>query len=514
MPENADFYRDRTVISDLSLPPDADPGKTLPAPPPPETSDNPRNTLRERKLVHAQPQRRRRGTAGETVSAESPASPQAQAESDFVIESLLGEGGMGSVFLARQSSINRPIALKVIKNQKELDEYALHGFIAEASVTGELDHPNIIPVYDLGADEQGNAFYAMKRVVGRSWADLMPTLSLAENLAVLLRAADAVAFAHARGVLHRDLKPENIMLGDFGEALVMDWGLAVRCEPVGGREGLPVSRSATLLNGRNALAGTPSYMAPEMALGDAARIDARSDIYLLGAILYEILAGNPPHGGGTVLACLELAARNEILPARVPPEQDELMQVALRALSAEPPARFASVKEFQAAIREYQAHVECIELVARAREALATAMRGSDYDAFARVVFRFEEAVRMWPEYDRARRGLTVSKLAYAGCAFSRGNLELAQTQLDPACPEHASLLEKVRQAVERERQLKRKQHRQQLVRLARRTVFMLFVLYILASQFCDWHARRVTGSEVSAPQTPITESSAKRRVK
>ena len=133
---------------------------------------------------------------------------------------------MGVVYAARQSSIARTVALKMLKAD-DADAAQRDKFISEAVVTGELDHPNIVPIYDLGANDEGALFYSMKRVKGTPWHKVHPRQrSLDENLNILLRVADAVAFAHANGVIHRDLKPENVMLGDFGEVLVMDWGLA------------------------------------------------------------------------------------------------------------------------------------------------------------------------------------------------------------------------------------------------------------------------------------------------
>ena len=145
---------------------------------------------------------------------------------DYELLDVIGEGGMGVVYAARQSAIARTVAVKMLKGDEEHTVEQRDKFISEAVVTGELDHPNIVPIYDLGANDSGALFYSMKRVRGTPWDDALDQNSLDENLNILLRVADAVAFAHANGVLHRDLKPENVMLGDFGEVLLMDWGLA------------------------------------------------------------------------------------------------------------------------------------------------------------------------------------------------------------------------------------------------------------------------------------------------
>jgi hypothetical protein len=136
---------------------------------------------------------------------------------DYELLNVIGEGGMGVVYAARQSSIARTVALKMLKGEDSKNAAQREKFISEAVVTGELDHPNIVPIYDLGANNDGALFYSMKRVKGTPWNKVIKERSVDENLTILLRAADAVAFAHVNGVIHRDLKPENIMLGDFGE---------------------------------------------------------------------------------------------------------------------------------------------------------------------------------------------------------------------------------------------------------------------------------------------------------
>jgi hypothetical protein len=146
---------------------------------------------------------------------------------DYVREKKLGEGGMGAVYAARQKSIDRNVAIKVLKPRAARRESSRDAFVAEAMITGELDHPNIVPVYDLGLEDEKTPFYVMKQVQGVEWADRMGENTVRENLDILIDVADAIALAHAREIIHRDLKPANVMLGEFGEVLVMDWGLAV-----------------------------------------------------------------------------------------------------------------------------------------------------------------------------------------------------------------------------------------------------------------------------------------------
>ena len=136
---------------------------------------------------------------------------------DYELIDVIGEGGMGVVYSARQSAIARTVAVKMLKKSDAESPSQREKFISEAVVTGELDHPNIVPIYDLGTNDSGALFYSMKKVKGTPWDDVLKKKSLDENINILIRVADAVAFAHANGVIHRDLKPENIMLGDYGE---------------------------------------------------------------------------------------------------------------------------------------------------------------------------------------------------------------------------------------------------------------------------------------------------------
>src|SRR5439155_5984413 len=210
------------------------------------------------------------------------ASPSANERIDYSLLKKLGEGGMGIVYAARQQSIRRVVALKMLKKTGQQESFQREKFLAEAVITGDLEHPNIVPIYDLGRDESGAIFYAMKHVKGTPWDKLIGKNTVQENLEILMKVADAIAFAHSREVVHRDLKPENVMIGDFGEVLVMDWGLALML-------GAPPANVA--------MGGTPGYMAPEMAMGPIDAIGLHSDVYLLGAILYEIITGLRPHTG-------------------------------------------------------------------------------------------------------------------------------------------------------------------------------------------------------------------------
>jgi hypothetical protein len=254
---------------------------------------------------------------------------------DYDLLGRLGEGGMGVVYSARQASIDRKVAIKMLKPSLADDDSHRKKFLSEAVVTGELDHPNIVPIYDMGTDSHGALFYSMKQVQGKPWLKVIRKKSPQENLEILMKVADAVAFAHSRGVVHRDLKPENVMLGEFGEVLMLDWGMAMLTPDCS--KSANVSQTA-------ARGGTPGYMAPEMAAGPLERVGKHSDVYLLGAILYECITGNMPHGGNNVWECLKAAEENRIEPTA---HTGELIDVAMKAMAGRPADRYESVQAFQ-----------------------------------------------------------------------------------------------------------------------------------------------------------------------
>lgn len=261
---------------------------------------------------------------------------------DYELLEVIGQGGMGVVYRARQKSLDREVALKASRPSEDASKQATFRgmFSAEAIVTGNLDHPNIVPIHSLETDAEGHTYYTMKRVIGRSWDERIDRLTLEENLDILLRVCDAIAFAHSRGVIHRDLKPANVMLGDYGEVLVMDWGLAVSVEEHG---------KAEHISQTHRIGGTPSYMAPEQASNDRGHIGRGTDVYLLGAILYRLIAGHAPHTGPDAMSCIVNASHNLIRPTS---QSGELIDIAYKAMSMDPEERHASVGMLQREIRE------------------------------------------------------------------------------------------------------------------------------------------------------------------
>jgi len=273
--------------------------------------------------------------------------PDGDSLARFVLLGELGRGGMGRVIEAVDPDLGRAVAIKVVIDPEGVSRGQLARFVAEARVTAQLEHPNIVPIYETGITEDGQVFFVMRKVQGRSLRDLLEALGRGEPEAVagwsrhrLLRAfvqvCNAVAFAHSRGVLHRDLKPDNVMLGAFGEVLLLDWGVA---RTIGGPPEAPARPMAPVaapgLTADGTSVGTPGYMSPEQA--QAQPLDERSDVFSLGSILYEILASSRAYGGDTAIQVLFQSLEGppqdprERAPGRAIP--DELAACCMRAMS-------------------------------------------------------------------------------------------------------------------------------------------------------------------------------------
>lgn len=349
---------------------------------------------------------------------------------EYELLSILGEGGMGVVWSARQTSVDRKVAVKMIKGNYSQKPGQRNKFLAEAIVTGDLDHPNIVPIYDVGSDLSGSLFYAMKQVQGTPWLKVIKEKSLHDNLEILLRVADAVAFAHARGIVHRDLKPENVMLGEFGEVLVMDWGLALPMKSF---------HNAERIRSISSMGGTPAYMSPEMATGPIDRITPQSDVYLLGAMLWEVVTGRPPHPGKKVQQCLLAAMRNTI---RETEKTGELIDIANKAMSTNMKDRHAQVRDFQQEVRSYLDHSESLALGAKAHADLKNAEKSGNYNEFSKAIFGFEQARDLWSGNQAADTGISTAKLSYAKTAHQKADYDLALSLLSRDRPEHVELRE------------------------------------------------------------------------
>lgn len=297
----------------------------------------------------------------------------------YLLREPLGVGGMGQVLDCHDRRVGRDVALKLLQDRyAELDELSLR-FELEAKIQARLEHPGVVPVYDIGVREDGAVYFTMKRVHGLTLEQIVARLSIGgEDISKkysrrrLLTAFSslclAVAYGHSRGVVHRDLKPGNVILGEFGEVNILDWGVA---KPVGDPGDGPVSvpgdrvSSGTLspevqVSGTaiGAVVGTPGYMAPEQVRGDSSGIDPRTDVYALGAILFEILALeslHPRSPAERALVATVTGASDPRPSARrpdldVPPELDAICE---RATAVEPSERFASARELSEAVEKF-----------------------------------------------------------------------------------------------------------------------------------------------------------------
>ncbi|MCA9718280.1 MAG: serine/threonine protein kinase, partial [Myxococcales bacterium] len=337
----------------------------------------------------------------------------------MIPEALLGTGGMGVVYLARQPALARSVALKSVAPEHHADAALTGALVREAQVTGALEHPNIVPVYDIRRDEAGRPQIILRKIEGLEWGVLMEDAAelarrfdvgdpLEWHLRVLIQVCNGISFAHSRGVLHRDLKPENVMIGAFGEVYILDWGIAAG---VVGTEGAALCGPPV----EGEVAGTPGYMAPEMLEGDASQQSPRTDVYLLGGLLHEILVGEPPHVGDSLTEVVErtLAGVTD-LPVDTPPT---LARLCARALARDPDDRPESAAAFRRALERYlrTRHVDRLMAEANARlAALERALarggaRGQDdhaiYNLFGQCRFGFQLALAASPGDKTARVG-------------------------------------------------------------------------------------------------------------
>jgi tetratricopeptide (TPR) repeat protein/tRNA A-37 threonylcarbamoyl transferase component Bud32 len=302
--------------------------------------------------------------------AHHPALPLSRA-GRYTVKHLHARGGMGEVWLAQDTDIGRDVALKRLRSERK-DQ--VQRFLVEAQVTGQLEHPGVVPLYDLGTDEDGRPFYVMSFVGGRTFKDVIadfhsPNPSTEEPrevqrlrlLEVFVQLCRTVAYAHSKGVIHRDLKPDNVMIGRYGETIVLDWGLAkVRgdTEEAGGAGYVHLaSGSAATETMCGVIIGAPPYMAPEVAEGKGSEADERTDVYLLGATLYEMLTGRAPRQGSSRDEMIELARTVPPVPPRQvnPQVPRALNAICLRALAHRKQDRYASALELAQEVERYLA---------------------------------------------------------------------------------------------------------------------------------------------------------------
>ncbi|MCH9649729.1 MAG: serine/threonine protein kinase [Deltaproteobacteria bacterium] len=403
--------------------------------------------------------------------------PPEPRDADLDLDSRLGAGGFGSVWLGRQTGLERRVAVKCLRwdlldgaslgKRRHLEEL----FRKEALTAASLEHPNIVPIYQVSRSTDGRLLLAMKRVRGTVWNDLIledldlpMEIFLARHIPILISISQAVAYAHAEGVLHRDIKPHQVLVGDFGEVMLTDWGLALRFqtargeEPWGGELGKERRQISTAANP----AGTPAFMAPEQTVPGIEQLGPWTDLYLLGGTLYYLLTGRPPHGTNSGSQAFASAARGEILPPLekrrsqgLPPELEEL---ALGALAPNlEDRRPTTVAAFTEALQEYLSGVsrqrrsqEIIERLA-AREV----PEGSPAYGFLNAQIEdLQQAENLWPANPHVVQQKERFLGLYSSTALSRGDLTLARLQAEqlPMGETRAGLLGKVEEREQRRR--------------------------------------------------------------
>jgi len=363
---------------------------------------------------------------GRTTGGPGAASVLPQVDANrYDISGEFAHGAIGRILHARDRRLNRPVAIKELIFPGGTVEAR---FVTEALVTARLQHPSIVPVYDAGRWNSGEPFYAMKFVAGRSLAEVIAeTKTLQERLALLphvLAVAEAIAYAHTERVIHRDLKPANVLVGDFGETVVIDWGLAKDLSQGAAPEpmvAMAPGNTDSSLTHQGMVVGTPAYMPPEQAAGLS--VDERADVYALGAILYHLLAGTRPYDSGSSAEVIDQVVRGP--PSPLSERQSgipaDLLAIVAKAMARDPAERYATARELAEDLRRFQtgqivgAHAYSVSerlrrFVRRYRAAVAVTavallvLIGVGTVSFVRIVAERDRAERKQTEAEAAQR--------------------------------------------------------------------------------------------------------------
>ncbi len=357
---------------------------------------------------------------------------------DFDLLNVAGEGGFGEVWRANQYSLGRIVALKRIRSGMRNTGAVEDAFRIEALTTARLEHPNIIPMYDLGADEAGLPVLVMRYVEGHTWLSLLnkdfSTLSvadfLAKHLPILIDVAQATAYAHSRGVVHRDLKPSQVMLGEFGEVLLMDWGLAVALYRIPKEIG-----ASEMASGGTNPAGTVAYMAPEQTLRTTDRIGPWTDVYLLGGILFTLLTSRAPHDADDSRTAFEMARDGQFPDPKEAAEgrevPEELRQLVFECLEPEREQRIQSAMEIVQRLQAY------LSGAGKRRESESMALRASamlensdgSYASYGAIIDLLQRAAISWPDNPAVAPLFEEVSECFARAAIRNRDLMLARIE-------------------------------------------------------------------------------------
>ncbi len=340
----------------------------------------------------------------------------------YRIDGEIAQGGMGTIYKGRDPDLGRDVAIKVLRDDLREKDELVRRFVEEAQIGGQLQHPGLVPIYELGMFADQRPYFCMKLVKGQTLADLLaeratPADDLPRFLSIFVAITQTMAYAHTRGVIHRDLKPSNVMVGSFGEVQVMDWGLAkvlarggVVDDAKAGKEKPPETMIATARSGSDSdlshagsVMGTPNYMAPEQARGETDQVDERADVFALGSILCEILTGSPAFTGRTSGEILRKAGRGDTADAlgRLAGcgADAELIALARDCLAVEPEGRPHTASAVAERMGDHLAGVQdrlrAAELAraaetARAEEATRTAAEANSRARAERRARRFQ----------------------------------------------------------------------------------------------------------------------------
>ncbi|MGK0303689.1 MAG: hypothetical protein ACI89X_004587, partial [Planctomycetota bacterium] len=391
---------------------------------------------------------------GSTLDSSSEGDHQQADAGRYKVIGLLGQGGVGTVHRGRDSDLGRDVAMKFLHERYAKDPSVLHRFVEEAQIGGQLQHPGIVPVYELGMAD-GKPFFTMKMVKGETLAKKLSERANIDTdrrkfLALFEDICQTMAYAHARGVVHRDLKPANIMIGSFGEVQVVDWGMGKVLSSGGVADELRAaerhSQVSVIATARSSgsgtqsvmgsVMGTPAYMPPEQAQGDVDAMDERSDVFALGAILCEILTGQPPYVGaqGELISMAALAklgdARARLAACGA---EQEIVDLATLCLMPAPAARPKSAADVAKVVLRHLAAAE--ESVHQATMRAVGLKRTQKFGATLIAVIAACLAVSLWFWFDAVAAGSLADEQADVAKA-QEGHAVTAKIDAD-----HASVL-------------------------------------------------------------------------